>query len=98
MTRRTLALAALVALFTLPAFAQEEESAEDLGEVYIEDGQRFRRPKTQKMDFEIMDVDAPALRPGVAMVPERVRGCFDPLIELRADFDDAMEASVDEVR
>jgi hypothetical protein len=92
MLRRTLCLASVLALLSLPALAQDE-SEEPAPSRKV----RYREV-TEIIIGDDVDVNAPVLRPELSLLPERLRGRFDPMIELRRDFDDAMQSSVDEVR
>lgn len=48
--------------------------------------------------FEGVKVDGAVVRPDGIVTIERRRGDFNPLIQLRLNFDDALSASVDEVQ
>lgn len=74
------------ALFSVPAFAQDEEEPKV---VY--------KAKTE-IDFEGVEVDGELVKPQGALLLDRKRANFNPLIKLRTDFDDEMDKSVDEVK
>tara|TARA_Y100001978_G_C23580179_1_gene378577 strand:- start:381 stop:635 length:255 start_codon:yes stop_codon:yes gene_type:complete len=74
------------ALFSAPAFAQDEEEPKV---VY--------KAKTE-IDFEGVEVDGELVKPQGALLLDRKRANFNPLIKLRTDFDDEMDKSVDEVK
>ena len=84
MTIRSLIFTA--ALFSAPAFAQDEEEPKV---VY--------KAKTE-IDFEGVEVDGELVKPQGALLLDRKRANFNPLIKLRTDFDDEMDKSVDEVK
>jgi hypothetical protein len=92
MLRRTLFL--FLAL-SLPALAQEDA---DEDATSPEAGRRIIYQSETHLDMEGADVNAPHQGPEISLLPERVRARFNPMIKLRADFDDAMDSSVDEVR
>ena len=94
MSRRTLALVPLLLVLASPATAQEEEDDSSApGE-----GRRVTYQSVTHIDIEDVDINAIVVGPELQLLPERVRGRFNPLIRLRTDFDDAMNGSVDEVR
>ena len=74
------------ALISAPAFAQDEEEPKV---VY--------KAKTE-IDFEGVEVDGELVKPQGALLLDRKRANFNPLIKLRTDFDDEMDKSVDEVK
>ena len=74
------------ALISTPAFAQDEEEPKV---VY--------KAKTE-IDFEGVEVDGELVKPQGALLLDRKRANFNPLIKLRTDFDDEMDKSVDEVK
>ncbi len=90
MLRRSLALFFVLAL---PALAQEEADATS-----PETSRKIRYQDVTHLDLEGADVNAPIQGPEIHMLPERVRARFNPLIQLRVTFNDALEESVDEVR
>ena len=79
-----------ILVFTLtglaPAFAQDEEEPKVI-----------YKAKTE-IDFEGVEVAGELVKPQGALLLERKRANFNPLIKLRTDFDDEMEKSVDEVK
>jgi hypothetical protein len=74
------------ALVSTPAFAQDEE---EVKVVY--------KSRTE-IDFEGVEVDGELVKPQGALLLDRKRANFNPLIKLRTDFDDEMDKSVDEVK
>ena len=69
-----------------PAFAQDEEEPKVIYKARTE------------IDFEGVEVAGELVKPQGALLLERKRANFNPLIKLRTDFDDEMEKSVDEVK
>jgi hypothetical protein len=82
-TRSLLLTATLV--FT-PAFAQDDEEPKVIYKARTE------------IDFEGVNVDGELVKPQGAMMIDRKRANFNPLIKLRTDFDDEMDKSVDEIK
>ena len=73
-------------LVSVPAFAQDEEEPKV---VY--------KSRTE-IDFEGVEVDGELVKPQGALLLDRKRANFNPLIKLRTDFDDEMDKSVDEIK
>ena len=69
-----------------PAFAQDEEEAKV---VY--------KSRTE-IDFEGVEVDGVLVKPQGALLLDRKRANFNPLIKLLTYFDAEMEKSVDEIK
>ena len=93
MTRRLLLLAPLFALLASSALAQTEND-----DTTPPDGRRKVYRSVTEIDMEVIDVEAPFVKPTGILAYERVRASFNPLITLRADFNREMDGSVDEVR
>ena len=74
------------AFFSGTAFAQD---AEEPKVVY--------KSRTE-IDFEGVEVDGELVKPQGALLLDRKRANFNPLIKLLTDFDDEMDKSVDEVK
>ena len=51
-----------------------------------------------EIDFEGVSVDGELRRPQGALIAERRTSTFNPLIQLRYDFDEEMYESVDEIK
>jgi hypothetical protein len=84
LTVMTVALAASAT----PAFAQEED-----------DSNRAIKYKSRtEIDFEDVDVNGELVKPAGALLLDRTRASFNPLIRLREDFNDEMKRSVDQVK
>ncbi len=78
---------ALLSLSTA-AFAQEEG----------EEGPRVIYKERTEVDFEGVDVAGELVKPQGALLLDRKRAAFNPLIKLRTDFNTEMSQSVDEVK
>jgi len=77
----------LLLLATL-AFAGDDET-EDRKVVY--------KQKTE-IDFEGLEVEGVLQKPQSALVLERKKASFNPLIKLRTDWKEEMDQSVDEIK
>ncbi|MBM4364874.1 MAG: hypothetical protein FJ102_01565 [Deltaproteobacteria bacterium] len=83
-----LALASVL-VYAPAALAQDEGGDEDRKVVY--------KQKTE-IDFEGLDVSGELVKPQSALVLDRKKAQFNPLIKLRYDFNSEMEQSIDEVK
>ena len=92
-THRLLMIAASFSVFsgafTGTALAQEETS---------EDGRKVIYKERTEVDFEGVEVAGELVKPQGALLLDRKRASFNPLIKLRTDFNDEMSKSVDEVK
>jgi hypothetical protein len=86
---RLFVLAAAIGAFAGPALAQDEEEVGDRKVTY--------KSKTE-IDFEGLDVAGELVKPSSALVLDRKKASFNPLIKLREDFNPEMEQSIDEVK
>lgn len=87
---RLLLVSGLTAVFAGPALAQDEES-DDAGRKVV------YKQKTE-IDFEGLNVDGELVKPQSALVLDRRKANFNPLIKIREDFNPEMEQSIDEVK
>ena len=62
------------------------------------DGNRVVYKSKTEIDFEDLEIEGILQKPQSALVLERKKANFNPLIKLRTDWNDAMEQSVDEVK
>lgn len=89
---RALAIIGFASLFASnAAFAQDEDDAPAAGQKVI------YKDKTE-IDFEGLDVAGELVKPQGALLLDRKRASFNPLIKLRTDFNDEMDRSVDQVK
>ncbi len=79
---------ALAGAFSSAAFAQDEES----------DGRKVSYKQKTEIDFEGLDVSGEMVKPQSALLVDRKKASFNPLIKLRTDFNAEMEQSIDEVK
>ena len=75
----------ILLLITTLSFAQEK------------DRQIRYRDKTE-IDFEEVDVTGQLVKPQGALLLDRKKASFNPLIKLRTDFNPEMSASVSEIK
>lgn len=87
MLRSALTLGLLLA--SAPAFAQDDEDAE---------GREVRYKEKTEIDFEGVDVSGELVKPSGSLLVDRKKAQFNPLIQLRADFNAEMKESVNEVK
>lgn len=85
---RSLVLASLMVATSSVAYAQDEEEGD----------RRVTYKQTTEIDFEGLDVNGELVKPSSALVLDRKKASFNPLIKLRSDFNPEMEQSVDEVK
>lgn len=79
----------LLALLTAasPALAQDED-----------DSRRVQYKQRTEIDFDAVDVSGELVKPSNNLVADRRKASFNPLIQLRQDFNDEMKWSVNEVQ
>ncbi len=82
-----LTVLASLGLFSGAALAQDD------------DGDRRVQYKAKtEIDFEGLDVAGELVKPQGALLLDRKRANFNPLIRLRTDFNEEMKESVDEIK
>ena len=84
--RRISALLLVSSLFATPALAQDD------------DGQKIEYKSRTEIDFEGVEVDGELVKPTGALLLDRKRADFNPLIKLREDFNEEMDQSVNQVK
>lgn len=77
----------LYIIFMLSSFAFGQEQDRDV---------RYKQ-KTE-IDFEGVDVEGQLVKPQGALLLDRKRASFNPLIKLRTDFNTEMTMSVNEIK
>lgn len=98
MTRKFGFLVALFAAFALSsgtAFAQDDEGG---SEGTDSSGRKVIYKSKTEIDFEGLEVAGELVKPSGALLLDRKRASFNPLIKLRTDFNEEMDASVDQVK
>jgi hypothetical protein len=83
--RRFLAVLSLT-IFSGTAWAQDEEE------------RKVKYKERTEIDFEGLDVSGELVKPSGALLLDRKRASFNPLIRLRTDFNQEMAESVDEIK
>ena len=83
-----LSIVATAALFSGAALAQDDSA----------DSRKVQYKAKTEIDFEGLDVAGELVKPQGALLLDRKRASFNPLIRLRTDFDDEMKESVDEIK
>ena len=63
-----------------------------------ENGDRVVYKSKTEIDFEDLEIEGVLQKPQSALVLERKKANFNPLIKLRTDWRDAIEESVDEIK
>ena len=77
-----------LALFSSSAFAQETD----------EDGNIITYKAKTEIDFEGMEVEGELIKPQGALLLERKKASFNPLIQLRENFNVEMNQSVNQIK
>ena len=78
-------LATGATLFSTPAFAQEED-------------RKILYKSRTEIDFEGVEVSGELVKPQGALLLDRKRAAFNPLIKLRQDFNEEMDQSVNQIK
>ena len=77
----------LALLFPFNAHAQDEE-----------EGRKVIYKQRTEIDFDSVDVNGELIKPAGALLIDRKRAQFNPLIRLRDDWKDEMKKSIDKVK
>ena len=91
MTRSLIARLSFIAaagLFSGAALAQDDDGGD----------RKVQYKAKTEIDFEGLDVAGELVKPQGALLLDRKRASFNPLIRLRTDFNDEMKESVDEIK
>jgi hypothetical protein len=75
----------IIIMLTSLAFAQEQD-------------RDVRYKQKTEIDFEGVDVEGTLVKPQGALLLDRKRASFNPLIKLRTDFNPEMTMSVNEIK
>ena len=81
-------IAFVFTLFSGAAWAQEEDDSD----------RRVQYQSRTEIDFEGVEVAGELVKPQGALLLDRKRASFNPLIKLRTDFNQEMSESVNEVK
>jgi len=90
--RVILVLIATLAAGAASSAAQAQDDEEDTG------GRKVIYKSKTEIDFEGLEVAGELVKPQGALLVDRKRASFNPLIRLRTDFNEEMAESVDEVK
>lgn len=63
-----------------------------------ENGRKVVYKAATSIDFEDLEIEGVLQKPQSALVLERKKASFNPLIKLRTDWKDEMDQSVDEIK
>jgi hypothetical protein len=89
---RLLLVAGIFALSAGAAWAQEDETDAAAA------GRKILYKAKTEIDFEGVEVAGELVKPQGALLLDRKRGAFNPLIKLRSDFNQEMDQSVNEIK
>lgn len=81
-------LLAFAAAAPLSGLAQDEDG----------DGRQVRYKEKTEIDFEGVDVSGELVKPSGSLLVDRKKAQFNPLIQLRTDFNPEMKESINEVK
>jgi hypothetical protein len=83
----------VIAFLSIPRTAY----ADDPEEVDADTGRQIKYSTRTEIDFEEVEVDGQLVKPEGALLLDRKRATFNPLIKLRKNWDAEISASVEEV-
>lgn len=87
--RHATLIVSLVGLFvSTPALAQDASG----------DQREIRYKQREEIDFDVVDVTGELVKPQGQLLLERRKASFNPLIKLRADFNEEMRKSIDQIK
>lgn len=89
---RLFPLALALAAFSYAPHARAEDDVDE------ESGRKVSYKAKTEIDFEGLDVEGEMVKPSSALVLDRKKASFNPLIKVRENFNPEMEESIDEVR
>lgn len=69
-----------------------------VGLVFAQDDRAIEYQKRTEIDFDALDITGEMVKPEGSLIVERSTAKFNPLIELRLDWDAEMAASVREIK
>ena len=81
--------------FSASALAQDDDSGTEGTD---SSGRKVVYKSKTEIDFEGLEVAGELVKPQGALLLDRKRASFNPLIKLRTDFNDEMDQSVDQVK
>ena len=69
-----------------------------IGLSFAEDNSEIQYQKRTEIDFEAIDIDGELVRPQGSLIIDRSVATFNPLIELRTDWNLEMNQSVNNIK
>jgi len=69
-----------------------------VGLAFSQDSGEVQYQKRTEIDFEAIDIDGELIKPQGALIADRTVATFNPLIELRTDWNIEMSNSVREIK
>lgn len=78
------------------AFLSSAYAADDIE--WDDNGNKVVYRQKTEIDFEDLEIEGVLQKPQSALVLERKKANFNPLIKLRTDWNDAVQESVDEIK
>ena len=84
-----------VGFYAKPARADDVNATED---VDPDSGRKVSYKSKTEIDFEGLDVEGEMVKPSSALVLDRKKAAFNPLIKMRENFNPEMDESINEVR
>jgi hypothetical protein len=81
-----MAIITAIGIFSGAAFAQDDSD------------RRVQYKAKTEIDFEGLDVAGELVKPAGALLLDRKKASFNPLIRLRTDFNEEMKESVDQIK
>lgn len=85
-------------LLGLVSAASGVARAQDAGGEDGGDGRKVTYKQKTEIDFEGLDVNGELVKPQSALVLDRKKAAFNPLIKFRENFNPEMEQSIDEIK
>ena len=91
MLRKSLLICSIIATsgFSISAFAQDAED---------ESSRQVKYKARTEIDFEGVDVSGELVKPSGSLLLDRRKATFNPLIQLRENFNPEMRESINEVK
>ncbi len=85
---KLLRITAIISMMLLPGHAWAGDDIDD----------RVVYKQKTEIDFEDLEIEAVLQKPQSALILERKKANFNPLIKLRTDWQDEMDQSIDEMK
>lgn len=85
---KLLRITAILSMTLLPGHARAGDDSDD----------RVVYKQKTEIDFEDLEIEAVLQKPQSALILERKKASFNPLVKLRTDWKDEMDQSIDEMK